>query len=73
MAAAATTVKVLDINIVPEENRKGIEFHKKTAAYLMLAARHYLDAAKYQETGDNKKAYESAIEAEGILLFGANF
>lgn len=73
MVAAATPAKALEINMVPEENRKAIAYHKKTAAYLMLAARHYLDAAKYLEMGDNKKAYESTIEAEGILLLALTF
>ncbi len=73
MVAAATQAKVLEINMVPEENRKAIAYHKKTAAYLISAASHYLEAAKYQEMGDNKKAYESTIEAEGILLLALTF
>ncbi len=50
-----------------------IDYHKKTAACLVTAARHYLQAARYEESGDRKRAYESTIQAEGILLLALTF
>ena len=59
--------------IVPVENKTWSEYNKKTAGYLVSAARCYLAAAAYEEAGDNKKAYESTIQAEGILLLALTF
>jgi len=55
------------------ENSSSIAYNKKTAGYLVTAARHYLEAAKHEAAGDHKKAYESTIQAEGILLLALTF
>ena len=59
--------------VTANENKRSVDYHKKTAACLVTAARHYLAAAKHEEEGDNKKAYESTIQAEGILLLALTF
>ena len=45
----------------------------KKAALLITASMHYLEAARLEESGDYKKADESTIQAEGILLLVNTF
>lgn len=45
-------------------NTTGIEKHKKTAALLIEAATHHLEAARHHETGNNERALQSTITAQ---------
>jgi hypothetical protein len=47
------------------ENKKGIENHKKTASHLQEAAKHHLEAARHHENGDEEKAAQSTMKAQG--------
>lgn len=73
MIVSADPLKINSIHSSSFKNKPGVEYHRKTAGYLVAAARHYLEAAKYEEAGDNKKAYESTTQAEGILLLALTF
>jgi hypothetical protein len=47
------------------ENQQRIENHKMAATHFEAASRKHLEAAKYHEDGDYKKAARSTITAQG--------
>lgn len=73
MIDTADPLKTTSMHSSSFKNKPVVDCHRKTAGYLVAAARHYLEAAKYEEAGDNKKAYESTTQAEGILLLALTF
>jgi hypothetical protein len=51
--------------VSPEENKKHIENHKKTATHLEAAAKSHIEAAKHHEDENHEKAAKSTITAHG--------
>lgn len=53
-----------------EENKKGIDNHKKAATHFEAAAKSHLDAAKHHKNKNHEKAAKSTVEAHGHSSLG---
>ena len=68
MTTLSPPIKKEQSNGTSYASQKGIESHKKAATHFEAAARHHRDAANFHEAGNDEKAAQSTLAANGHAI-----